>query len=817
VVHVGHVDADHPAAGRGDAQAEVDVVAVEVVREGLAEAQRPDDPRRDRQQRPVDDLDLVRAGRVVRVEHRRRGAPEQLVGRVPPLQRHAPAAEQPDDADTRLGEQRPRPPQQRVVEQLEILMDEHERLEVVSRGGLVHHLVVGLLDRVAAVTGEDRGVRLGHALDAAHGARLEQRLVGHGGAEDDHRAMVVHAPRWRSGIILPPMPGRPRVCLVSASGQNVFFAEILDALGSALREEGIAVEEAVDHFPPPSDDLVYLFVPHEYHPMVHEAVHPSQTQLRRSIALCTEQPGTSWFETTAAIAAEAGTAIDINALGTRELVRRGIDAEHVPLGYVPAWDSWQGGEHERPVDLAFLGAHTERRGRVLARCAPALADRRAAIHLVETVHPHLAGSGYFLSYDAKWRLLKDTKVLLNVHHGPLAYMEWHRVLGAAINGCVVLSEHSVGTEPFEPGVHYLSAGCDDLPRVLDGLLADPTVLRRIRHAAYDLLRERMPMSAAVDVVLRAVERVASARVPAAERAAPAPPPMPKPPPPRGPEAPEHAAVRAAGVGGPGRPVRDPAGGAAAGVGAVEELGPRRDDATAAAADAVEELGPRRDDAKAAAADAADAVEELGPRRDDAKVSVLLTTAGAAAGAVADALRSVALSDLREVEVVTVVDDPAAARAACRDLPWLTVRLAPSPGGGVAAARNLALAHARADLVFVLDADHAVLPRGLGLLASTLDEHPDAAFAYGIVQVSDSSGPSGVIDWLDWDPRRLRYGSYVDATAMIRRSALRAVGGYSTDAALSGSEDFAVWIALADAGMTGIRLPDFVAIGGSSRQ
>ena len=75
-----------------------------------------------------------------------------------------------------------------------------------------------------------------------------------------------------------------RICMVLASGQNVFFTEIMEALGNALRERGVPVEESVDRFPALADDLVYLFVAHEYHALVHEAAHPNDVQLRRSVA-----------------------------------------------------------------------------------------------------------------------------------------------------------------------------------------------------------------------------------------------------------------------------------------------------------------------------------------------------------------------------------------------------------------------------------------------------------------------------------------------------------------------------------------------------
>lgn len=582
----------------------------------------------------------------------------------------------------------------------------------------------------------------------------------------------------------------PRICMVRASGQNVFFTEIMEAFGAALRERGVVVEESVDRFPPLADDLVQLFVAHEFHALVQEAAHPNEAQLRRSIALAAEQPGTSWFETVAEVAARAGAVIDINALGARELSRRGIATEHAPLGYVPAWDVWRrDADSPRPVDMAFLGRHTERRALALARCAPALASRRAAIYLTETVRPHVAGSAYFLAGERRAQLLAASKTVLNVHQQELGYMEWHRVLSAALNGCVVVSEHALAIEPFEPGVHFVSAGYDDLPHVLEALLGDPDRQQQIRNAAYDLIRDEMPMTHAVDALLNAAERAASA--PASAPGAPPPPPMPLPLPP--PERVPEWEAQAAWLGDE-LPVRR----------ALKHLIVR-----------TRELEQRV--AKLSANGAAEeTVELLGPAGGGTpRVSVLLTVHDYA-DLVGEALRSVALGDFGDVEVVAVDDGSTdgssdAIRAASAELPWLRVRLVRRSlnSGQPGRARNTALAHARGELLFVLDADNTVFPQGLSRLTAALDDAPEAAFAYGILQTFDALGPVGLASWLDWSPERLRYGNYVDAMAMVRRSALEAVGGYATDAALGGWEDFAVWIALADAGFDGVRVPEIV--------
>src|SRR5438132_14191095 len=75
---------------------------------------------------------------------------------------------------------------------------------------------------------------------------------------------------------------RRRVCIVSASGQNVFFAELLDALADALAGAGLQIERSVDRFPPWDDELTYLFVPHEYLALVDPRAHPTPAHFSRS-------------------------------------------------------------------------------------------------------------------------------------------------------------------------------------------------------------------------------------------------------------------------------------------------------------------------------------------------------------------------------------------------------------------------------------------------------------------------------------------------------------------------------------------------------
>jgi hypothetical protein len=578
-----------------------------------------------------------------------------------------------------------------------------------------------------------------------------------------------------------------RVCVVSASGQNVFFEEMLAAFESALAAEGVQIERSVDHFPPFEDGVSYLFVPHEYLPLTESSAHPSHAHLRRSVALCTEQPGTTWFEEAARIAAEAGKAIDINPEGAAELRRRDIAAETLQLGYVPEWDHWHGDEaRDRPWDLTFMGGYTPRRAAALARCAHVLADRRAALHLFDTRVPHTAESEAFFSGARKWEHLASSKAIVNVHRSPLAYLEWQRIVGAIANGCVVVTEHSLGAAPLEPGVHYVSTALDGLPATLRALLDDPSRLEGIRQSAYETLREQLPLSASIHVLANALDEVSRASVGRLQRGTLAPRPAPR----RDVPPPEYQRIALH------HTETDVVRMALKQVLMAQKALERRLDASA---------GPAPPDVR---------IEHHGPAREEPRVSVVLTLHNYA-DVVGEAIASVALSSYEDVELL-IVDDASTddsldvARRMLTEHPWLTAHVVTcTPNRGLARARNLGVEHARGNYAFILDADNLVHRYALERLAGVLDEEPDTVFAYGILEVFDHLGPRDLMSWLAWDPHHLRYGNYVDAMAMIRRSALLDAGGYTTDPRLYGWEDFALWCEFADRGWRGQLVPEIL--------
>ena len=80
---------------------------------------------------------------------------------------------------------------------------------------------------------------------------------------------------------------------------------------------------------------VYVVVPHEFQAWGSPKGSPTRDQRARTIALCTENPGTEWFEQTYEIVAEFAAAVSINRSSAAELRRRGIP-RRAPAAGLPA-------------------------------------------------------------------------------------------------------------------------------------------------------------------------------------------------------------------------------------------------------------------------------------------------------------------------------------------------------------------------------------------------------------------------------------------------------------------------------------------------
>jgi len=178
----------------------------------------------------------------------------------------------------------------------------------------------------------------------------------------------------------------------------------------------------------------------------------------------------------------------------------------------------------------------------------------------------------------------------------------------------------------------------------------------------------------------------------------------------------------------------------------------------------------------------------------------------------DRLETVRAQTHPDLELI-VVDDASSDGSAEVALTWLQAQkdrfnaasLVRRPRNrGLSAARNLAFDMARTAFVFVLDADNLLQPAAIGRLLETLEDTGAAAAYSALVYF-------GELDGLNvanvWRPDAFKPDNYVDAMALVRKSAWAAVGGYSPMD--FGWEDYDFWCKFVEAGLEGVYVPELL--------
>jgi glycosyltransferase involved in cell wall biosynthesis len=169
-----------------------------------------------------------------------------------------------------------------------------------------------------------------------------------------------------------------------------------------------------------------------------------------------------------------------------------------------------------------------------------------------------------------------------------------------------------------------------------------------------------------------------------------------------------------------------------------------------------------------------------------------------------AVRSI---DEREPVEIAVADDHSSDAATLEALAELESEgvtvLRHASNQGPSAARMTGLRATRGRYVFALDADDLAVPGALEHMADLLDRHPEADVCFGdYAEFGDHELVRAVPETLD--PFRLAYANEYPVSALFRREALEAVGGWRDvlDDAF-GYEDWNLWMALAERGAEGV--------------
>jgi Glycosyl transferase family 2/Glycosyl transferases group 1 len=578
-----------------------------------------------------------------------------------------------------------------------------------------------------------------------------------------------------------------KVRFVSSPRGNYHMTELLAGLCAVARDAGLDAELVISTFPPLQADTVYVVIPHEYYACETATAWPSPDQRARTIALCTENPGASWFEDFCEVAPRFPQILAINRSSLAELHRRGLAADHLQLGYTHHWDGWEGEDRARPIDVTYLVSADPRRDALLAGYGRWLSRRRTVLLLAPPA-PKPGARPDYLADSEKFSHLSRAKLLVNLHRSETHSFEWLRVLQAIANGCVVISEPSLDHAPLVPGEDFVVAAADSIPHVALGLLEDPDRLRAIRAHAYETVRRELEMGPAVARLAAAGERLlanGSARRLAADFPSAHETPLSEPQP-ATPD--ESARLRSA----------------------VGKLATETVELHRAVQRLLERSEGRDPDREAEPVAFTPSYREATPR-----VSVAITLHNYERD-VLDALGSVAASEFEDYEVL-VLDDASrdgsleAVRDFLAEHPWMPAALLRHRvNRGLGASRNALARHARGELMFVLDADNAIYPTALGRLVEALDRDPGATFAYPMISVTHLDQPVGLTSRFAWDPNGFRTGNYIDAMALIRVDDLWVLGGYTEDSRLTSWEDFHLWCACAEAGMRGVLVPEVLA-------
>lgn len=181
----------------------------------------------------------------------------------------------------------------------------------------------------------------------------------------------------------------------------------------------------------------------------------------------------------------------------------------------------------------------------------------------------------------------------------------------------------------------------------------------------------------------------------------------------------------------------------------------------------------------------------------------------------ETLDTVAAQTIKGLDVV-IVDDCSSDQGAEKVVSWAEENssifasfklIRHHQNQGLSTARNTAIENTLCDYVFILDADNHMLPKCAEIHKRALDENPEFAFAYSMIgEFGDSDGLMGT---LRWSKGLLAHGNYIDAMAMLRKSAWQNAGGYKKLRGI-GWEDFELWLNFADRGERGLWIPQVLS-------
>ncbi|HXW57947.1 MAG TPA: glycosyltransferase family A protein [Solirubrobacteraceae bacterium] len=196
----------------------------------------------------------------------------------------------------------------------------------------------------------------------------------------------------------------------------------------------------------------------------------------------------------------------------------------------------------------------------------------------------------------------------------------------------------------------------------------------------------------------------------------------------------------------------------------------------------------------------------------------------AAGTVGAAVESVLAQTRQDFEVIVVDDgsrDDTAAVVEAIAADDARVVVQRQPNAGPSAARNRGIELGDGQYVSMLDSDDLWLPDYLQEMGDALEADPQAGFAYTEAWLEEDNGRfrKATAMALQQPPDRtlplerfveeLMRRNFIFNAVTVRRSVIERVGGY--DPQMSHSEDYELWLRIANSGYGPVRVPGPLAI------
>jgi Glycosyl transferase family 2 len=610
------------------------------------------------------------------------------------------------------------------------------------------------------------------------------------------------APRSQSSI--------RRVVLYATALGNDFMTEIARMFQSGFQALALEAELLLDEIPlrdPPSSLLQLIVAPHEFVPLFLEprvSAAGMPGVLADCCVLTVEQPGSVWFEIGYPAAKSARAVFDINGQAVEEYRRRGLPAQYARLGYAPLLGEITGTlPAQKSIDVVFMGWLTDRRARFFAKHASALGRYNCRLLFIDAASPILATSPHYYAGARRNALLRNAKILLNIHHGERRYFEWHRALCALANRCLFVSESSDHTSPLESGRHLLFAKEAELLDRCEHYLHDDSARAKIVDEGYRIATNELAMVHTCRAMLDFLDQHARGSTTVAT------------PPDRAKSPPQSASAQH---------FTNPSARTVFALNDEPLISPNGSDPRVALEahrnTLLENLARISRTLPAESQRYPSFVSSTYPRTVDPIVTVVLNLYNRAEQ-VRPCLESVARAVENglpgPVEIV-VVDDASGDESVQEVRTFLEHTSLPlrlvlkDASSGPAHTRNVGIHLARAPYVFPLEPDRIIFPKCLSVLYQAITSTGTAG-AYGILGiVDDRTGEGlGLLSQLGWDVARLVKEPYLDSMALLDRARILEMGGYPADLLRYGWrwDDYALWLRLAQANLSCTFHPDLL--------